>query len=238
MSRIEEIKDQLKATVSRAGDIIQESETYTKLQDRYQSLSAGSQRLVWIIGVMVIAFIIFSFPLMLISNSQVLITTFEEKRSLIRDLFKTYRESSGQASIPVSPTSENLKNAVETILTVANLIPEQRIGIIQGSAEGKLIPASLISHVLDVKLAKLNLKQIVDIGTSIAAISESVKMKDMLIAAHASDTRYYDVTYKLYALNVPEPTLEAAPEIDIKPKKDSTIKKETQNSEESEDSDQ
>lgn len=238
MSRIEEIKDQLKATFSRVGDAIQESESYAKLQDRYQSLSAGSQRLVWIVGILIITFMVFSYPLLQISNSQVLITSFEEKRSLIRDLFKTYRESSGQASIPVSPSAENLKNAVETILTVANLIPEQRVGIIQGTPEGKLIPASLISHVIDVKLAKLNLKQIVDIGTSIAAISESVKLKDMLIAANTKDTRYYDVTYKLYALNVPEPTLEAAPEIEIKPKKDSALKKEIKKSEESEDADQ
>ncbi len=237
MSRLEEIKDQLKATLSRVWDVIQESESYAKLQDRYQTLNAGSQRLVWIVGILLITFVIFSYPLLQISNSQVLINSFEEKRSLIRDLFKTYRESSGQAGIPVSPTNENLKNAVETILTVANLIPEQRVGIIQASPEGKLIPASLVSHVLEVKLAKLNLKQIVDIGTSIAAISESVKLKDMLIAAHANDTRYYDVTYKLYALNVPEPTLEAAPEVEMKPKKDSTVKKESQKSEESEDSD-
>ena len=233
MSRIEEVKDQLKALVSRLGDIIQESESYAKLQDRYQSLSAGSQRLVWVAGVLVVAFIIFSYPLLQISNSQVLMTSFEEKRSLIRDLFKTYRESSGQASIPVSPSHETLKNTVETILTAANLIPEQRVGLIQSTPEGKLIPAGLISHVLEVKLAKLNLKQIVDIGTSIAAISESVKMKDMLMAAHSQDTRYYDVTYKLYALNVPEPTPEAAPEIEIKPKKGSPKK----DSEKLEDSD-
>ncbi len=233
MSRLEEVKDRLKALASRLSDLIQESEAYAKLQDRYQSLSAGSQRLVWIVSIFIVTFMILSYPLLQISNSQLLITTFEEKRSLIRDLFKTYRESSGQASIPVSPSRENLKNAVETILTAANLIPEQRVGLIQSTPEGKLIPASLTSHVLEVKLAKLNLKQIVDIGTSIAAISESVKMKDMLIAAHSQDTRYYDVTYKLYALNVPEPIPEAVPEIEIKPKKGSNLKKDQKNLEDS-----
>ena len=33
MSRIEEVKDQLKALVSRLGNIIQESESYAKLKD-------------------------------------------------------------------------------------------------------------------------------------------------------------------------------------------------------------
>ncbi len=227
MSRLEEIKDQLKAAVTRVSTLIQESETYAKFQDRYQSLSSSSQRAVWILGLFLVSFIIFSYPLMQITNSQNVITSFEEKRSLIRDLFRTYRESSGQANVPVPPSIESLKMTVESILTAANLIPEQRVGLIQGTPEGKLIPNSLVKHVLEVKLAKLNLKQIVDIGTSIAAISESIKMKDLIIAAHAKDTRYFDVTYKLYALNVPEPTIEAPPEIEIKPKKATTQKKDS-----------
>ena len=218
MSQLEDLKDRVKATATRIGEQIQESEAYAKMQDRYQSLSSTGQRLVWIVSVLVVALVILFYPLSKITTSQDLITSFEEKRSLIRDLFKTYRESSGQSSVQVPPPQDTLRNAVETILTVANLIPEQRVGMIQGAPEGRLIPASLVSHVLEVKLAKLNLKQIVDIGTSITGISDSVKMKDMIIAAHAQDTRYYDVTYKLYSLNVPEPTQELPPEPEPKKK--------------------
>ena len=65
---------------------------------------------------------------------------------------------------------------------------------------------------MTVKLAKLNLKQIVDIGSSLVALSESVKMKDLAIIANATDTRYYDVTYQLYSLNIPTPEPEPPPE--------------------------
>lgn len=218
MSQLEDLKDRIKAATTRIGEQIQESEAYAKMQDRYQSLSAVGQRLVWILSSAVVALMILFYPLSQIATSQDLISSFEEKRSLIRDLFKTYRDSSGQSSVAVPPPQDTLRNAVETILTVANLIPEQRVGIIQGAPEGRLIPASLVSHVLEVKLAKLNLKQIVDIGTSITGISDSVKMKDLIIAAHAQDTRYYDVTYKLYSLNVPEPTPELPPELEPKKK--------------------
>ncbi len=230
MSQLEDLKDRIKAATTRIGEQIQESEAYAKMQDRYQSLSAGGQRLVWILSSVVVALMILFYPLSQITTSQDLITSFEEKRLLIRDLFKTYRDSSGQSSVQVPPPQDTLRNAVETILTVANLIPEQRVGIIQGTPEGRLIPASLVSHVLEVKLAKLNLKQIVDIGTSITGISDSVKMKDLVIAAHAQDTRYYDVTYKLYSLNVPEPTPELSPEPEPKKKNSNSDSNEKEDS--------
>ena len=91
-------------------------------------------------------------------------------------------------------------------------MPEQNLGATPASFEGRLIPNNLVSNVLSIKLAKLNLKQIVDIGGSLIGLSESVKMKDMSIVANATDTRYYDVTFKLYSLKVPEPTPEPLPE--------------------------
>lgn len=219
MSRIEEIKDQFKSSLLRMGTSLQETEWYNKIQDRYQSLNASSQRLLWfIIGFLALTLMLF-YPLTKISESQNLIGIFEEKRSLIHDLFRAYRESSSQGNIPVPPQFEALKTSIEAILNAANLIPEQRIGTIETTVEGRLIPQSLVSHVLEIKLAKLNLKQIVDIGTAISGISESIKMKDLSIAAHAQDTRYFDVTYKLYSLNVPEVAPEPPPEIELKPKK-------------------
>lgn len=224
MSRLEELQEQLKSLGQRIATSVQETEGYQKLQDRYQSLNPSSQKLVWVGGSILVAGIILFYPLSQISNSQSLMTTFEDRRALIRDLFKTYRESSAQASIPVPPAFETLKASVESIISGANLLPEQKVGNIESSAEGHLIPQNLVTHVLEVKLAKLNLKQIVDIGTSIAGISSSVKMKDLMISAHPADTRYFDVTYKLYSLNVPQPIPEPPPEIDIKPKKGSAKK--------------
>jgi hypothetical protein len=123
--------------------------------------------------------------------------------------------------VAVPPNAGMLRTAIESVLTRAELLPEQKQGVVPGTAEGRLIPQNLISEVLFVNLAKLNLKQIVDIGAGITAISGSVKMKDISIRANAQDTRYFDVTYKLYSLNVPEPTPEPPPEPEVKAKKPS-----------------
>ncbi len=140
------------------------------------------------------------------------ITTFEEQRGLIRDLFKTYRESNSTQNIVPPPPTQSLMASIESILQRAELAPEQNLGVTIGASEGRLIPTNLVDNVTIVKLAKLNLKQIVDIGASLVGLSESVKMKDISVLANAADTRYYDVTYKLYSLKVPEAIPEPAPE--------------------------
>ena len=50
------------------------------------------------------------------------------------------------------------------------------------------------------------------IGTQLANISASVKIKDLEILATEGKTGYFDVTYKLYAFNVPQPVVEAIPD--------------------------
>ena len=112
-----------------------------------------------------------------------------------------------------------LRSAIESILNRAELLPEQNQGVSTGALEGRLIPQNLVSEVVFVNLSKLNLKQIVDIGASIVGISNSVKMKDMAITTHPPDPRYFDVSFKLYSLNVPDPTPEPPPEPEPKPKK-------------------
>lgn len=224
MSQLDDIKEQLKAGWQNIWQKIQENPSYVQLQDRYQTLSPSGQKMVRLLGVLGIIFVLVFYPMSLFFTSQESITSFEEKRDLIRDLFKTYREASAQPNIPIPPQVESLKSAINNILMTADLTDEQKGGVIEAAAEGKLIPANLVSHVLQVSLSKLNIRQIVDIGVNIISISESVKMKDMSITAHPADTRYFDVTYKLYSLNVPEPTPEPPPEIEkpSKKKKDTT----------------
>ncbi|MBY0555219.1 hypothetical protein K2P97_11865 [bacterium] len=209
MSQLENINEQFKNLGAKLGQQIQESPSYAQAQDKYENLSPVGQKMVMVGGVLLILFLLLFIPLSNLSDSQTTLGAFEEKRSLIRDLFKTYRESSATPSVVRPPDYESLRSNVESIIARAELLPEQNLGTIEITAEGKLIPQNLITHALQVKLAKLNLKQIVDIGSSLVGISESVKMKDMQITANSQDTRYFDVSYKLYSLKVPEPQAEA-----------------------------
>lgn len=224
MSRLDDMKEQIKASWQVFWQKVQETPTYVQLQDRYQTLSPGSQKLVKLLGIVTFVFILVAYPMGLYFTSQESITSFEEKRNLIRDLFKTYREASAQPDIAIPPTADSLRSSINGILTSADLTDEQKSGGILDAptdVDNKLIPKSLASYALEVNLSKLNIRQIVDIGARIVGISDSVKMKDMKIVAHASDTRYFDVTFKLFSLNVPEPAPEPPPEIEKPTKKNS-----------------
>lgn len=218
MSRLDELKDQLKTSLTTTWERIQESEAYNQLNDKYQSLSPSGQKVAQAVTAVLIAGIVFYSPISQLQVSSELLAQFEEKRTLIRDLFKTYRESSGGLQMTPAPQASELISTVQSSLQGSKLTPEQIVSVNTTQAEGRLIPANLQQAVVEVKLAKLNLRQIVDIGAQLANISQAVKVKDMFMQANAELAGYFDVTYKLYALKVPEPLPEPAPE-PVNPKK-------------------
>lgn len=219
MSRLQEFTDQIKTQALETFEKIKETELYQKLSDRYESLAPSGQKMVRIVLVILGLFIVLIFPLSQITTSKEFIAGFEDKRQLIRDLFRTYRESSQSSRLNPAPSSDALIGSVNTTLQNEQLLPEQIISVSLGSAEGRLIPTNLMTDVIDVKLSKLNLRQIVDIGTRLSNISQSVKLKDLLMSTNPEVANYFDVTYKLYSLNVPAAPIEPPPEPETKPKK-------------------
>lgn len=222
MSRLEELKDQLKSSLLSGWERIQESESYNQLSDKYQSLSPSGQKITQAITAVIIAGVVFYSPISQLQISNELMAQFEDKRTLIRDLFKTYRDSTGGLQMAPAPQVAELISTIQSSLQNAKLISEQIIAVDPSQAEGRLIPSSLQQGVVEVKLAKLNLRQVVDIGLQLANISSAVKVKDMMMQANAEMAGYFDVSYKLYALKVPEPLPEPAPEpVSTKKKKPS-----------------
>ena len=223
--QLENLKEQFKELGQKIWNQIQELPAYSQLQERYDDLNPAGQKVASVAGALFVVFIIMLIPMLQFFESQSTLTAYNEKRALIRDLFKTTRESSVAPDIPVPPTGSTLRGLIDATLNRAGLLPEQNIGVFEITAEGNLIPQNLVSGVFQVKLSKLNLKQVVDIGTSLVAISNSVKLKDMSVTANREDGRYFDASYSLYSLNVPEIKIEAPPEPE--PKKKNTPNKDS-----------
>ncbi|MCC2678117.1 MAG: hypothetical protein K0R29_693 [Pseudobdellovibrio sp.] len=221
MSALDSLKDRGKGAAQKIIERVRESSVYAQMMDRYENLTPAGQKIAKLATSVLILLIVLFIPLSNLSTSYTNISMFEEERDLIRELFRTYRETSSNQNLPVPPPSDSLMSMVAAVIQRAELLPEQNIGISEGPVEGRMIPGNLVSNVMQVRLAKLNLKQIVDIGGSLVGISDSVKMKDIAIVANATDTRYYDVTYKLYSLKVPEATPEPMPEPEKKPGRNS-----------------
>ncbi|MBC7754255.1 MAG: hypothetical protein H7Z71_08465 [Moraxellaceae bacterium] len=215
MSRLDEIKNQLKEKFSEIFEKLKETELYQKADEKYQSLTPRGQKLTRYASAFLLVFFIIIYPVSQLQMSSDLVAQFEVKRELLRDLFKTYRESSASPVLPSPPQGSELISQVQSMLSTAQLLPEQIVNVGLVESAGHLIPQKLVNSVVAVQLSRLNLRQTVDIGTQLANISASIKVKDLDMTATEGKAGYFDVTYKLYAFNVPQAIAEAAPDIEV-----------------------
>ncbi|WP_374079653.1 hypothetical protein [Bdellovibrio bacteriovorus] len=209
---LDDLKDKLVSDARVTWERVQESGAYNQLRDRYENMSPPMQKLTVVGSVALIAFLVLSIPYGYYSQSQEHVSEFEGKRMTIRELLKVSRESSDVPQIPQAPSVDMLRSNIENQIKNANLLPEQIKGTEVIDSTSKVVPKNLTEGVLQVSLAKLNLRQALDLGYQFQSINPSVKLKDLVMTANREDTRYFDVVYKLVALAVP-----AAPEVPAEP---------------------
>jgi hypothetical protein len=214
----EDFKEQVQSELKNRWEQFQETSLYIQTRERYENLSPNAQKITLAGIATVLALILISFPWGYFSQSSQSIAGFEEKRSLIRQLLKSTRESQEAPNLPVPPDVNSLKNQVESQIQAARLLPEQKRAVTPMDEKTRLIPGNLSQGSLVISLAQLNLRQIIDLGHQFQSISPSVKMTDLDIQASAKDPHYFDVIYKLAVLSVPS-QIEAAPEPETPAKK-------------------
>lgn len=205
---LDDLKDNLKSQLGQTWSRIEDSSFYNQMKDRFENLTPTNQKLTLMGAGALLALLVISIPYSYYSTSAEYVTTYEEKRSLIRELLKVTRESSEVPDLPPAPSADILRSSIENHLRAANLLPEQMKGIDMIAAETNLIPKGLLESGLKVSLAKLNLRQIIDIGYSIQSVSPSAKVSSMNITANAEDPKYFDVDFKLVTLAVPQAHVE------------------------------
>jgi len=202
---LDDLKDRLITDAQVTWERVQESAAYNQLRDRYENMSPPMQKLTVTGVVALLAFLVLSVPYRYYSQSQTNVEDFESQRMTIRELLKVSRESSDVPQIPQAPSMDILRANIENQIKAANLLPEQVKGTEVLDNNSKMVPQNLTEGVLQVSLAKLNIRQIVDLGYQFQSINPSVKLKDLVLTANREDTRYFDVVYKLVALAVPAP---------------------------------
>ncbi len=200
----DDIKDQLLSIWRRILERIQDTPTYTQLKDRFDVLSPRGQKLVVLGGVMIVFAFALILPLSWLSEASDTVSAFEDRRSIVRELLKVSREASEVPNIPMAPPISALKLEVESRVKEANLIDGQLKSVDQVEAPSSLIPADKSAGTVMVSVEKINLRQLIQMGTRLTQISPSVKMTDLEIVANREDAHYFDVIFRLTALAVPD----------------------------------
>lgn len=199
----EELKEKLQTESKAQWEQFQQSNLYIQVKEKYENLDPKMQKVALISSFVLIIYIILSIPMSFYSQSSSYVAEFETKRQLIRDLLKSSREAQESPQMAVPPPSDNLRMRIESQIEAAQLLPEQKAGIEITPASSRIIPSGLSQETLSVALKKLNIKQALDLGHQLQVLNTSVKMTDLVLQANPQDPRYFDVTYKLAVLSVP-----------------------------------
>lgn len=212
----EDLKDQLRDQITSLKVRIQESSAWNELMDRYLDLNPPAQKAVLALTGAVFALVLFSIPYYFFSSSQDSVAYFEEKKQMIRDLYRVSRAVNALPPAPPPMSTEELRSAVQGILSSErpSLLPDQIVSITEfdnSKGQGATLPKSLAQKGVAVNLSRLNVDQIARIGGRLQGLRPTIKMTGLRVQATAQDPHYFDVTYRLVAFGVPSAAEPPAP---------------------------
>jgi type II secretory pathway pseudopilin PulG len=202
MAALDDIKEKIKGPAVALAERIQETPVFQSARDRFASLSPGGQRSLIGFITLVLIGLLLMMPVTSLMNSMESVKQFEQRRDLIHDLHRATQEMQNATGLQPPPPMAALQSRIENELKNNSILQEQ-IRAIQQDTPPASLPKSALTGALIVSLAKLNLRQIVDVGSLLQGLGSAIKVVDMDFQADLQDPRYYNVIYKLIALNVP-----------------------------------
>lgn len=214
---LEDVKERLKEQALATLQRVRESSAWIQFMEKYQDLGPGAQKAVLAGGSFVLALILFLLPWTFFSSSQNTMGDFEAKKQLMRELFHVSRAASALPMTPQAMTPGDLRSAVQNVLSTERplLLPEQTLSVTDFdnvTAGSSALPKGLTQKGVIVNLSRLNLDQVVKIGTRLQALRSTAKMVATKIQSTAADPHYFDATFKIVAFNLPaEPAPKTAP---------------------------
>lgn len=212
---LDDLKDQLREKFQVIWGKVQESSAFIEASEKFESLSPNAQKGVLAGIVTLVVLILLAIPFSMYSSSADSVADFEYKRGLIRELFRVKRESAILDSSPAAIDSGELQSRVQSQLSTAQIQPEQIRSVSEydnsGPQSSPAIPKNVIQKGVSVSLAKLTLRQLVDLGHQLQTIHPSTKMVGLEVTASREDAHYFDVIYKIVSFSLPvEPPSKAA----------------------------
>lgn len=198
-----EILERIKEALKNLSAQIKDSNLYIQLKESFENLSPQMQKITMAGIIAFFAFALLYSPINYLLSADENLTQFQEQRDVIKSLLQVSKDAKDIPNIPPPPPIDAVRENVNTILQGANLMPEQIITNEISQEASQIVPSHLMTGALKVVLAKLNLRQILDIAHSLQNISQSVKFKDVQVQENSEKAGYYNAEFVLVSLNVP-----------------------------------
>ncbi len=210
---LDDIRDKALEGLQTAKAQLEESDTYNQLKERFESLSPIVQKLILASVGIIFGYVLLLIPFSYYDTGTENIALFEENRDLVLDLNRVKRRSiaTPQTSDPLE-TSE-LESRARMAVTTARVQPEQIKGVSMfdnaGTQASSFIPKNVTQNGVEIRLANLNLAQIVDIGHALTNMG-SAKIVGMDVRAGSAPGNYFDATFKVVSFNIASAPASAA----------------------------
>ena len=203
---LDDLKERFREQYQAISSRVQESTAWNQMVEKYQDLSPQAQKAAIALVSLVFALIILSVPYSFYSSSQDEVDQFEDKKQLMRDLFHVSRKVNSLPVAPPTMSTPELQASVQNELSVAHLQPDQILSVSEFDNTphaSPTLPKGLTQKGVIANLHKLNLSQMVDLGSHLQSIRPTVKLVGVEVTANRDDAHYFDVVYKLVTFALP-----------------------------------
>jgi len=206
---LDSLKAKLKQELHETKVRLEERETYQKLKEYWDNLNS-TQKKISLIVISILILMLLSLPIYSrYMDSQDLISEFESKRDLIRTLMLTQKELA-EVSGPTSQINlDYIKSRIQSEVLQDGLLPDQNGGLNEFSdyKNSTIFPEQIIQAGLELSLKQITIRQLVQIATRIEAISDQIKIRDMIVRADNENKGYISATLKILLFKVSDPNI-------------------------------
>ena len=202
---LDDIRDKVLEGLQTVKAQLDESDSYNQLKERFDSFSPLVQKLILSSVAIIFSYALLLIPFSYYDTGTENVALYEENRDLVLDLYRVKRRSvaTPQTSAPLE-TSE-LESRARNAVSTARVQPEQIKGVSMfdnsGAQSSSFIPKNVTQNGVEIRLANLNLSQVVEIGHALTNMG-SAKIIGMDIRAGSVPGNYFDATFKVVSFNI------------------------------------
>ncbi len=202
---LDDIRDKALEGLQTLQAQLDESDSFNQLKERFDSFSPVVQKVILASVALIFGYVLLMLPLSYYDTGTENIALFEENRDLVLDLNRVKRRSiaTPQTSPPLETTE--LESRARMAVTTARVQPEQIKGVSMfdnaGAQSSSFIPKNVTQNGVEIRLANLNLTQVVEIGHALTNMG-AAKIIGMDVRPGTVPGNYFDATFKVVSFNI------------------------------------
>ena len=201
----DDLKDQLQDNWERLKNRIQEDPSFNSLKERYETLPSSAQKGIVVALSLLILLILIYIPYGYFSSAKENEEKYTTYKTTVRELLKVGKTDSRSALFTLRGNTESTKSRISQALQNYSLTGEQIQPVeLESKLENSLAKGPVEEDNFVVRLKKLNLDQILQVGSDLHRKFGDLKMTGLTVTADKEKAGYFDIEFRLSKFYLPD----------------------------------